>query len=216
MRIGIRGVSKATIELKEKLSPAHQIIDVKNNQNEELDVLFVMDYTWNDTVEYYANQSIPVVVNAVEQSLEQQILSNQIDQQKTLFGMNLLPTFVHRSLAEMTRLEESDSGAMESIMEDLGWQVKWVESRVGMVTPRVIFMIINEAFFTVQEGTASREDIDTGMKLGTAYPKGPFEWMNEVGIENVYLALEAIYNDTKDGRYKICPLLKKEYLQSLN
>jgi 3-hydroxybutyryl-CoA dehydrogenase len=77
-------------------------------------------------------------------------------------------------------------------------------------------MIINEAFFTVQEGTASREDIDTGMKLGTAYPKGPFEWMNEVGIENVYLALEAIYNDTKDGRYKICPLLKKEYLQSLN
>jgi len=216
MRIGIRGVSKATIELKEKLSPAHQIIDVKNNQNEELDVLFVMDYTWNDTVEYYANQSIPVVVNAVEQSLEQQILSNQIDQRKTLFGMNLLPTFVDRSLAEMTRLEESDSGAMESIMEDLGWQVKWVESRVGMVTPRVIFMIINEAFFTVQEGTASREDIDTGMKLGTAYPKGPFEWMNEVGIENVYLALEAIYNDTKDGRYKICPLLKKEYLQSLN
>ena len=216
MRIGIRGASKATIELKEKLSPAHQIIDVKNNQNEELDVLFVMDYTWNDTVEYYANQSIPVVVNAVEQSLEQQILSNQIDQQKTLFGMNLLPTFVDRSLAEMTRLEESDSGAMESIMEDLGWQVKWVESRVGMVTPRVIFMIINEAFFTVQEGTASREDIDTGMKLGTAYPKGPFEWMNEVGIENVYLALEAIYNDTKDGRYKICPLLKKEYLKSLN
>jgi len=216
MRIGIRGASKATIELKEKLSPAHQIIDVKNNQNEELDVLFVMDYTWNDTVEFYANQSIPVVVNAVEQSLEQQILSNQIAQKKTLFGMNLLPTFVDRSLAEMTRLEESDSGAMESIMEDLGWQVKWVESRVGMVTPRVIFMIINEAFFTVQEGTASREDIDTGMKLGTAYPKGPFEWMNEVGIENVYLALEAIYNDTKDGRYKICPLLKKEYLQSLN
>ena len=216
MRIGIRGASKATIELKEKLSPAHQIIDVKNNQNEELDVLFVMDYTWNDTVEYYANQSIPVVVNAVEQSLEQKIISNQIDQHKTLFGMNLLPTFVDRSLAEMTRLEESDSGAMESIMEDLGWQVKWVESRVGMVTPRVIFMIISGAGCTVQEGTASREDIDTGMKLGTAYPKGPFEWMNEVGIENVYLALEAIYNDTKDGRYKICPLLKKEYLQSLN
>lgn len=216
MRIGIIGASKATIELKEKLSPAHQIILVKNNQKEELEVLFVMDYTWNDTVEYYTNQNIPVIVNVVEQSLEQQILSNQIDQHKTLFGMNLLPTFVDRSMAEMTRLEESDSGALETIMEDLGWHVKWVESRVGMVTPRVIFMIINEAFFTVQEGTASREDIDTGMKLGTAYPKGPFEWMNEVGIENVYLALEAIYNDTKDGRYKICPLLKKEYLQSLN
>lgn len=216
MRIGITGTSKATTELKEKLSSAHQIIHVKNNQKEELDVLFVMDYNWDETVNFYINQDTPVIVNAVEQSLEQQVHANNIEQTKNLFGMNLLPTFVDRSLAEMTKHKSEGVSEMESIMNDLGWQVKWVESRVGMVTPRVIFMIINEAFFTVQEGTASREDIDTGMKLGTAYPKGPFEWMNEVGIENVYQSLEAIYNDTKDGRYKICPLLKKEYLQSLN
>lgn len=216
MRIGITGTSKATTELKEKLSSAHQIIHVKNNQKEELDVLFVMDYTWDETVKFYINQNTPVIVNAVEQTLEQQVLASNIKQEKKLFGMNLLPTFVDRSLAEMTQLKNDGVSEMETIMNDLGWQVKWVESRVGMVTPRVVFMIINEAFFTVQEGTASREDIDTGMKLGTAYPKGPFEWMNEVGIENVYQSLEAIYNDTKDGRYKICPLLKKEYLQSLN
>ena len=216
MRIGITGTSKATTELKEKLSSAHQIIHVKNNQKEELDVLFVMDYTWDETVKFYINQNTPVIVNAVEQTLEQQVLASNIKQEKNLFGMNLLPTFVDRSLAEMTQLKNDGVSEMETIMNDLGWQVKWVESRVGMVTPRVVFMIINEAFFTVQEGTASREDIDTGMKLGTAYPKGPFEWMNEVGIENVYQSLEAIYNDTKDGRYKICPLLKKEYLQSLN
>ena len=65
---------------------------------------------------------------------------------------------------------------------------------------------------TVQEGTATREDIDIGMKLGTNYPKGPFEWLNEIGIENVYKVLEAIYQDTKEERYKICPLLKEEYL----
>jgi 3-hydroxybutyryl-CoA dehydrogenase len=75
-------------------------------------------------------------------------------------------------------------------------------------------MIINEAYYTVQEGTACRTDIDLGMKLGTAYPKGPFEWSEEIGIDHVYETLEALYQDTKDERYKICPLLKTEYLQS--
>ena len=74
-------------------------------------------------------------------------------------------------------------------------------------------MIINEAYFTVQEGTATREDIDLGMRLGTAYPKGPFAWSQEIGLDHVYETLEAMYEDTKDERYKICPMLKTEYLQ---
>ena len=88
-----------------------------------------------------------------------------------------------------------------------------VQDRVGLVTPRIIAMIINEAYFTVMEGTASRADIDTGMKLGTNYPMGPFEWAGKWGIGNIYELLESLYNDTKDERYKICPLLKQEYLQ---
>lgn len=87
---------------------------------------------------------------------------------------------------------------------------KNVASRIGLVTPRVIVMIINEAYFTVQEGTATKEDIDVGMKLGTNYPKGPFEWANLIGLKNIYKTLDALYEDTKEGRYKICPLLKTE------
>jgi 3-hydroxybutyryl-CoA dehydrogenase len=73
-------------------------------------------------------------------------------------------------------------------------------------------MIINEAYYTVQEGTATRADIDLAMKLGTNYPYGPFEWCERIGLEHVYHLLEAVYDDTKDERYKIAPLLKKEYL----
>jgi 3-hydroxybutyryl-CoA dehydrogenase len=53
------------------------------------------------------------------------------------------------------------------------------------------------------------------MKLGTNYPLGPFEWAKKIGIENVYLVLDSVYKDTKDERYKICPLLKKEYLNQI-
>jgi 3-hydroxybutyryl-CoA dehydrogenase len=64
----------------------------------------------------------------------------------------------------------------------------------------------------VQEGTATRDDIDMAMKSGTNYPYGPFEWSRRIGIRHVYELLEAVYEDTKDERYKICALLKKEYL----
>ena len=58
------------------------------------------------------------------------------------------------------------------------------------------------------------EDIDQGMKLGTNYPHGPFEWCEKIGIRNVYELLEALYEDTKEERYKICPALKKAYLKA--
>ena len=74
-------------------------------------------------------------------------------------------------------------------------------------------MIINEACYTLQEGTASIPDIDLGMKLGTSFPYGPFEWADRIGLEDIYTTLEAVYDDTKDERYKICPLLKTKYLR---
>ena len=77
-------------------------------------------------------------------------------------------------------------------------------------------MIINEACYTLQEGTATMSDIDISMKLGTNYPFGPFEWADKIGIKNVYEILENLYNDTKDERYKICPLLKTHYLLKQN
>ncbi len=85
-----------------------------------------------------------------------------------------------------------------------------------MVSPRIVCMIINEAYFTLQEGTANKEDIDKGMKLGTAYPHGPFEWCNLIGIENVYTILKGMAEDTHDERYKICSLLKTDYLLASN
>ena len=132
-----------------------------------------------------------------------------------LYGFNGLPTFVNRDILEVTLYNESNRSQLIQVCEALETDFEIIEDRVGMVTPRIIFMIINEAFYTLQEGTATVQDIDTGMKLGTNYPFGPFEWCEKIGIENVYETLEAIYEDTKEERYKICPLLKKHYLTRL-
>jgi len=134
----------------------------------------------------------------------------------TLFGFNGLPTLFNREVLEVSILRAEDEGKLTKVCEALGTDYLLVDDRVGMVTPRMLCMIINEAFYTLQEQTASITDIDLGMKLGTNYPKGPFEWAAQIGIANVYKVLEAVYEDTREERYKICPMLKTKYLKEVD
>lgn len=131
----------------------------------------------------------------------------------TVFGFCGLPTLLNRPLLEVSLSDEADAPGLAATCAALGTDYRTVADRVGLVTPRVVCMIINEACYTVQEGTATIPDVDLSMKLGTNYPQGPFAWANAIGVERVYDVLEAMWNDTHDERYKICPLLKRYALR---
>jgi 3-hydroxybutyryl-CoA dehydrogenase len=163
--------------------------------------------------EIYINNETTVFLNTCKISLGELAFMTGDNLQSKIFGFNGLPTFINRSILEVSLWKSEDEVALKKICDDLKTEFLVVEDRVGLVTPRVICMIINEAYYTTMEGTATREDIDMAMKLGTNYPYGPFEWCKRIGIKHVYELLEALYEDTKDERYKICPLLKKEYLR---
>ncbi|MCB9245490.1 MAG: 3-hydroxyacyl-CoA dehydrogenase [Flavobacteriales bacterium] len=216
MRIAVIGTPNRIDELSKKIASEHELVEVKNNNFNNFDLIF--DLTFDEQVgraENYAGiNGMPVIVGAVKTQLERVLFEHPSRISCHFIGMNTLPTFINRPVVEMTSTREEERTIMAGIAAKLGWDIQWVQSRVGMVTPRIICMIINEAYYTVQEGTASRSDIDTAMKLGTAYPFGPFEWCERIGVKNVYTTLEAIYQDTHDERYKVCPLLKTEYLSS--
>ena len=91
----------------------------------------------------------------------------------------------------------------------VGKEIELVQDRVGMVLPRVLCQIINEAVFALQEDVASPQDIDTAMKLGLNYPLGPIEWADRIGFRHVYAVLAALENDLKEDRYRVAPLLKQ-------
>ncbi len=126
-----------------------------------------------------------------------------------IFGFCGLPTFVDRPVFEVTVAKEKSQEFLLSTCAKLGTDYRVVADKVGMVTPRVISMIINEAYYTEEEGTATREDIDKAMKLGTNYPFGPFEWSERIGVRNVTALLNAVLQDTSDDRYAISPGLLK-------
>jgi 3-hydroxybutyryl-CoA dehydrogenase len=157
----------------------------------------------------------PVFVSAVKKNLAEAVHDYGEEPQCFLIGMNMLPGFIGRDLAEVS-LFRNDEQKLQNVMQQLGWKYRVVADRVGLITPRIICMIINEACYTLQEGTAKVADIDLSMKLGTNYPYGPFEWAEKIGIKDVYETLLAIYADTHDERYKICPLLKEKYLRGEN
>ncbi len=128
----------------------------------------------------------------------------------TFYGFCGLPTFLNREILEASLFKKLNNDRLVDVGIALNTKFAVVNHQVGLVTPRVIAMIINEAYFAVQENIASRSDIDLAMKLGTNYPFGPFEWGERIGIKNVYELLTAVYEHTNEERYKVCDLLKKE------
>ncbi len=217
MNIAVKGQEAQIRELNAKLPQGTKTTPLKIKDLSRYDLVFDLDFDEDpEHLEAYSNaRGLAVVVGAVRIQLEELAAVMAEQPLCTFIGFNSLPSFINRSLAEISLTTKDNEAVAAEVFRKLDWDYRIVQSRVGMVTPRIVCMIINEAFYTVQEGTASKDDIDLGMKLGTAYPKGPFEWCKEIGIINVYEVLNALYDDTKDERYKICPALKTEYLKAM-
>ncbi|WP_310393001.1 3-hydroxyacyl-CoA dehydrogenase family protein [Hymenobacter sp.] len=164
----------------------------------------------------YYKFKCPIFIDCAARSLSEMLSAHEPDcgpPDGTLFGFCGLPTLLNRSLLEVSLYHEADREKLADTCAALGTDYRVVEDRVGLVTPRVVCMIINEACYTVQEGAATMQDVDLAMRLGTNYPRGPFAWANAIGVARVYAVLEALWDDTHDERYKICPLLKRQALR---
>ncbi len=75
----------------------------------------------------------------------------------------------------------------------------------------LLLVATNEAAWIVMEDVAEVKDVDMAMKLGAGWPKGPLEFADELGIDEIVMRLESLYSTLKDKIYKPCPLLK-EYI----
>ncbi len=94
------------------------------------------------------------------------------------------------------------------IMQLLGWKYQLVQDSCGMIAPRIIAMIVNEAYFGLEDNISTKKEIDIAMKLGTNYPYGPFEWSEKIGLHNIY---QLVINLSKqDKRYTPSNLLATE------
>ena len=125
-----------------------------------------------------------VIVNSVDQTLP------EID--PAFVRINGWNTFLKSSLVEGSSLNEYNKQKVEAVFRLFDKKIEWVDDIVGFITPRVISMIINEAFISLKEGVSTKEEIDIAMKLGTNYPYGPFEWAEKIGVGKIEILLEKL------------------------
>ena len=142
-----------------------------------------------------------IIVNAVNTTLKELPTG--------FIRINAWNSFLQRSLVEAAA-HDINKKLAENIFLCFNKKVEWVPDVPGFITGRVISMIINEAFFSLDEKVSTKEEIDTAMKLGTNYPYGPFEWAAKIGLENVYGLL--IMLAQTNSRYTPSSLLQKEAL----
>lgn len=86
--------------------------------------------------------------------------------------------------------------------------IKPLLERPGLILPRILCQIINEAAFAVGEAVADRDTIDRAMRLGVNYPKGPFEWGAEIGFGQVKAVIDHLYEFYREERYRPAPYLQ--------
>jgi 3-hydroxybutyryl-CoA dehydrogenase len=87
-------------------------------------------------------------------------------------------------------------------------QVVLVEDVPGMITTRIVARLVNEAADAVYRDDADEDDIDTAMRLGVNYPRGPLEWGADLGFAWVCDTLDHLEDTYRDGRYRASPLLR--------
>lgn len=118
--------------------------------------------------------------------------------------MDLVEIIIGKKTSEETR------EIVTMFIEDIAKTPVTVMDSPGFVTSRLIMIMINEAIHCLDEGIASREDIDKAMKLGMNHPLGPLELADLVGLDVVLAILETMYKQFSNDKYRPSPLLAKK------
>ncbi len=145
--------------------------------------------------------SLPITEIAAATNRPQQVI-----------GMHFMNPVPVMKLVEIIRgLATTDEvyAAIEDMTNKLHKTPVEVEDFPGFVANRILMPMINEAVYTLYEGVASKEDIDSVMKLGMNHPMGPLTLADFIGLDTCLYIMETLHEGFGDDKYRPCPLLRK-------
>lgn len=186
-----------------------QFVDFEQFISEEADLYIIA--IWNidpNSMERFQKVAVlaakPVLINAVD-------LPGRIEN-KNWFRYNGWPGFGSQPVLEIGSVGRDIPEVVLQFTMAAGLTCLPVPDQIGLIRPRILAMIVNEAFHAFGEGLSSRDEIDTAMKLGTGYPFGPFEWGERIGFHRILVLLENMA--ATEPKYQPAPALQKTVRES--
>ncbi|WP_135828969.1 3-hydroxyacyl-CoA dehydrogenase family protein [Halorussus halobius] len=134
------------------------------------------------------------------------------DREERVVGLHFMNPVPVMKGVEVVVGEKTDGEVTEfahALAEDLGKETWESDDKPGFVTNRILMPWLNEGIRAYDEGVASKEDVDKGMKLGTNVPMGPLELADHIGLDICLDASQTLHEELGD-RYKPAYLLKRK------
>lgn len=161
-------------------------------------------------VDKICNQDTIFITNTSALSITE--IAQATSRQDKVIGMHFLNPVPKIPLVEIVRgLKTSDVTYqfIRDFAETLDKTAVEVFEYPGYITTRVIVPMINEAIHILMEGVASAEHIDTAMKLGYNFPRGPLALADQIGLDELMTWMETLFHELGEAKYRPCPLLRK-------
>ncbi|XP_057788758.1 uncharacterized protein LOC131005723 [Salvia miltiorrhiza] len=127
-----------------------------------------------------------------------------------VIGMHFMNPPPVMKLVEIIRghsTSDDTFNATKLLAERFGKKIVCSQDFSGFIVNRILMPMINEAFYALYTGVATKEDIDAGMKLGTNHPMGPLELADHIGLDVCLSIMKVLHAGLGESKYLPCPLL---------